>query len=85
MYPREMSPPYISPMSLVGLRSKVHGNKIYDCVMQYDVADHLARLLSKMPAWQSPSSDEEAVGRSYETRADFLAERYKLVTREASF
>ena len=46
--------------------------------MQYDVADHLARLLSKMPAWQSPpAADEEGIGRSYDNRADFLAERYE--------
>ena len=43
--------------------------------LQYDIADHLARLLAKMPAWKSPSAEEEVVGRCYENQADFLAER----------
>ena len=45
--------------------------------VQYDVADYLARLLAKRPAWQSASkTDDEAIGRFYDNRADFLTERY---------
>ncbi len=45
--------------------------------LQYDVADTMARLLSKVPTWQSSSeSDEEAIGRSFDNKADYLAERY---------
>lgn len=43
--------------------------------LQYQVVDCLARLLAKTPIWTCEARDEDSIGRQFDNRTDFTAER----------